>query len=274
VVGITKFNPNGSISAYGPWKADIDAHHLRNYGVAVPSWFAKSYTGGRGLALGAGIESGASKASFGPGLFAVDTPNEAFPTSHLLTTRALTFYPEEPHQQRLHRDAQYRVLNQNGVMLSQATDQFAPPRGGVGFWGSADYIRASTWIDLPDVQGVLFLGRLGYDNMWYGNTPLPTGIQDPCHCTKGQHASRYAARWFIYAPADLAKVASGQAASWQISPTEVFDPTLLFNVQLNCDKLVTGAAFDPETRTVYICAPAVDNARTGRLPVIHAFAVK
>ena len=53
-----------------------------------------------------------------------------------------------------------------------------------------------------------------------------------------------------------------------------FDPTLLFNVQLNCDKLVTGAAFDPETRTVYICAPQVDNAKSGRLPVIHAFAIK
>ena len=89
VVGITKFNPNGSISAFGPWKANVNAHCLRNYGVTVPSWFAQAYTGGRGLALGAGIESGASKASFGPGLFAVDTPNEAIPTSRPLTTRAL-----------------------------------------------------------------------------------------------------------------------------------------------------------------------------------------
>jgi len=274
VVGITKFNPDGSISAFGPWKADIDAHRLRNYGVAVPASFAQAYTGGRGLALGAGIESGASSASFGPSLFAVDTPNESLPTSHLLTTKALAFYPEEPYQQRLHRDAQYHVLNERGVALSQATYQFAPARAGVGYWGSADYIRASTWVDLPDVQGVMFFGRLGYDNMWYGNSPLPTGVQDPCHCTKGQHASRYAARWFFYAPADLAKVASGQIASWQVTPTEAVDPTLLFNVQLNCDKMVSGAAFDPETRTVYVCAPQADNAKGARLPVIHAFAIK
>ena len=274
VVGITQFNSDGSISAFGPWQANVNSHRLRNYGVAVPSWFASAYTGGRTLALGAGIESGASEASFGPGLFAVDTPTSRTPTSHVLTTRELSFYPEEPYQHRFHRDTQYEVLNSIGGILRQPDDQFAPPRDGVGYWGSADFIRASTWIDLPDVQGVMFFGRLGYDDMWYGNSPLPTGVQDPCHATKGQHASHYAARWFIYAPADLAKVATRQVSSWQITPTEVFDPTVLFNMELNCDKLITGAAFDPDTRTLYVCAPAVDNPTNSRLPVIYAFAIR
>src|SRR5581483_3442498 len=77
-----------------PWKVDVGQAQARNYMTAIPAWF-QGAVGGRTLAVGAGIESGSAGASFGPCLRAVDTPSESTPTSTVLTTVPLAFYPNQ-----------------------------------------------------------------------------------------------------------------------------------------------------------------------------------
>src|SRR5262249_39710509 len=66
VIGFTRFNADGTVTAFGPWLVDVGQARCRNYLTILPDWFAVMYTGGRQLAVGAGIESGSSNSSWGP----------------------------------------------------------------------------------------------------------------------------------------------------------------------------------------------------------------
>ncbi len=271
------FPSDGGTSAVGPWPVDVGQARVRNYLTAIPDWFAP-YVAGRKLAAGAGIESGSSNASWGPGLYAIDTPVAG--SSAPLTTAPLCFYPDtapdaDPFDRRLHRDPHYKpVHGTTGEPLTASTIQYPLPGNGEGYWTGSDYVRTACWIDTPDVTGVLFCGRLSYGSCWYGQPTLANGIQAACGDAKGENASRYEPRWFLYDPTSLALVATGQQPSWSVHPAEVFDPVKLMpNLQLSCPCLVNGACFDAETQSLYVCAPQVDRAAGAASPSLAIYRI-
>lgn len=248
--------------SFGPWFTTIHSQLTRDYMVSIPEWFAKAYTNGKSLGMGSGQRSGAAACSFGPCLVAVAWPER---TTTNMTKLAATPLVQYPMQHRCPRDADY---------LPRGEFMALPPRNGTGLWTSHDLVDACSWIDLPERHGVLFFGRLAQGNIWYGDDPDPkTGIDDPASNSRGEHAERYARRWWIYDPADLAKVASENMESWAIRPVECFDPGQMApNVNGDC----TGAAFDASTSTLYVCYPQTekpDFPGAGRRPVVHAWRV-
>jgi hypothetical protein len=269
VLGFTRFNADGTATAFGPWVIDVGQARARNYLTILPDWFAMRYTAGRRLAVGAGIESGSANASWGPCLYAIDMPSENTPAGMTLQSTPLVYYPAA---QRLTRAGDYDVLDGKGNRIFERRPLFWPPVGTVGFWTGADVLRAAEWIEGKSVRGMLFANRFAYEHVWYGKD-LP-GIKDPCHEAKGQRGSKYRAAWMIYDPNDLATVATGSAASWQIRPKEVFDPTRLCpSMQLNCDRVCTGLVFDASEGMLYAMCPQVEKTPAGPYPVLHQFKV-
>jgi len=177
-----------------------------------------------------------------------------------------------PADQRLTRAGDYDVLDGKGNRVFQRRPLFWPPVGNVGFWTGADVLRAAEWVEGKTVHGMLFANRFAYEHVWYGKD-LP-GIKDPCHEAKGQRGSKYRAAWIIYEPNDLARVATGGTASWQIRPKEVFDPTRLCPaMQLNCDHVATGLTFDPSDGMLYAMCPQVEKQPAGPYPVVYQFKI-
>ncbi|HLN27235.1 MAG TPA: hypothetical protein VK395_05785 [Gemmataceae bacterium] len=270
-LGFTRFNADGTATAFGPWLLDVGQARGRNYVTILPEWFANQYTGGRRLAVGAGIESGSSNSSWGPGLYAIDMPGEATPAGALLHSVPLVFYPQT---QRLIRPPDYDVLNEREQVLTTRSPLFWPTQGNLGYWTAADYVPSCTWIEGRTVRGVLFGNRFASEHVWYGKSPLASGIKDPCHEAKGQHGSQYRAAWLIYDANDLAAVAAGRMASSKIGPTEEFDPTKLApNMQLTCDKVCTGLVFDAGEGMLYAICPRVERLGSGPYPVVYQWKV-
>ncbi len=275
-----QFNADGTTSASGPWQVDVGQARVRNYLTALPDWFT-AYVGGRKLAAGAGLESGSANASWGPGLYAIDTPPLGSPNPVPLASMPLAFYPgtspdADSFNRRYRRDSNYTpVHGTTGEPLTASTIQYPLPTNGGGYWTGSDYIRTACWIDTPTSSGMLFCGRLSYGSCWYGNPTLANGIKAACGNAKGENASQYSPRWFLYDPVDLALVATGKQQSWQISPTEVFDPTtLLPGLKLGCHCLVNGACFDADTNNLYLCAPQVDTAAGSASPSLVIYKIQ
>jgi hypothetical protein len=260
VLGFTRFNADGTFATFGPWKVDIGQARARNYMTGIPSWFQAS-VGGRTLAIGAGLESGSGSGSWGPCLYAVDTPSETTPTSTVLTTVPLVFYPislNGSYNSRQRRDTACTPVSAQTGLPSAGSNQFPLPANGLGFWNGSDLIRSCAWVDTPTVTGVVFGGRLAYDYGWYGQPVLPNGIKAACGNAKGQNASRYENRCFIYNAGDLANVATGATQSYQVGPTEIFDIRTRFGAPMGCHRVPTGMAFDPDTKILYALFPQGD----------------
>lgn len=202
----------------------------------IPQWFANRYTGGKSLGAGfGGYFSIVNSASLGPALTAVSDPNTAFTNADrsALPNTPLLGYPASAPV-RCRRDPDYRT----------EYDQ-AQPVNGVGAWTWSDIIYGgATWIDLPDVHGLLFLAKVGQGRVWYEGSD--------------RHAERGSYAWFVYDPKDLALVATGAKKEWEIQPARSWlDKTL----PMPLDKqgwagdgfnMVGGCTFDVATRRLYV----------------------
>jgi Bacterial Ig-like domain (group 3)/Right handed beta helix region len=266
VLGFFQFASDSTGTAYGPWQVDAGSHLVRDYMVPIPLWF-QQYTSGYTLAMGAGLESGSIGSSWGPNLRAIVTPETSTPSTTVLTSIELVGYPELPFPQRYNRDPLYiPVDGTTGAILTTGNLQYELPSGGTGYWTGSDLMRGAAWIDNSFVSGLLVVGRLGYGDSWYGETPLENGISDTCINSKGEHSATYAARWFIYDPANLAKVAQGLIQDYQCPSASIIDPVAQWGLELPCRMLATGLAFDPTTNTLYAILYQADSAAGSATP--------
>ena len=119
------------------------------------------------------------------------------------------------------------------------------PSNGIGYWTWSDIIYgAGSWIDTPQLGGVLFIAKVGQGNVWYE--------------TSDRHAERGAFEWFVYDPKDVAAVATGAKQQWQIQPKyEWIDSVLQMPYDANGwsgDGLnqVGGVTFDSTTNRLYV----------------------
>ena len=127
------------------------------------------------------------------------------------------------------------------------TDNFdgCNPTSGIGHWTWADYLyQGGVWVDTADKSGLLFFPNIGNGRVWYETSTL--------------HAQRSSIWWFLYDPADLAKVASGQVSQSSIQPKSEWNanfPGLGASLPGWSDgpgNMVFGAAYDSSTKRLYI----------------------
>jgi len=126
------------------------------------------------------------------------------------------------------------------------------------------------WLSLPrgcvfpdGTDSVLFIGSHGAGEMYYGG-----GERDPANPYYGSHAYPYVFQVWAYDANDLAKVRRGEAEMDKIKPYSYWTFELP-NDPGRTDVKCGGAAFDPQTRRIYVSALRCD----GDAPLIHVFEV-
>ena len=155
---------------------------------------------------------------------------------------------------------------------------------GVGSWTQLDGIGSPTWIDLPDVHGVLFAGRLAAAHVWYrnagvGNLLCTHGQASPIDVTGPVSTDAYPV-FIIYDPADLNAVRAGQRVDYTVEPSSTVNAQTAFGMKtapitmMGSAKALGGSYFDAETRTLYVAAPQADATIPGLFnPLVHVFRV-
>jgi hypothetical protein len=130
--------------------------------------------------------------------------------------------------------------------------------------------RANDWFNLStmvrgvafpdDTRTVLFIGRHGTGPYCYGTGPE---CDDPAEPHQGTHAYPYQQQVWFYDANDLLAVKEGRLRPHDPRPYAVMRlPSSDEGVSSN---VVTGAAYDPRTRRLYVAAGASDQ------PVVHVF---
>ena len=126
------------------------------------------------------------------------------------------------------------------------------------------------WLSLPrgcvfpdGTDSVLFVGSHGAGEMYYGG-----GERDPANPYYGSHAYPYVFQVWAYDANDLAKVRRGEAQMDKIKPYSYWTFELP-NDPGRTDVKCGGAAFDAQTRRIYVSALRCD----GDAPLIHVFEV-
>jgi len=191
----------GRVSPLGAWRfSEVGCKANMGGVLEVPAWFADKYCTGQRLGAGFGgyfSIATVGPVSMGPSLTAFSPPS-AHPKGMMgaLEHTPLLGYPfnATPYTEptRAERDADYHTEFDGWN-----------PRAGVGYWSWSDWLwQGAVWVDTPTRHGLLYFPTLGNGRTWYETSTL--------HAEHSSHA------WFVYDPADLAKVAQKQLERWQI----------------------------------------------------------
>jgi hypothetical protein len=198
-------------------------------GVVPPEW--RALLGGPAL-TGLCCISIISRSSYGPAVSVFDP--DAVGTQNPVPSRLLVGYP----------DGQGKLgeWGGSGPLFNGATKM-----GGVAF-------PAGT-------RSVLFIGRHG-DNFCYGE-----GIRcnDPTDSSKGNHAYPYRHQVWAYDANDLLAVRQGDKKPWDVRPYATWT---LNDISTTGDARISGAAYDPGTRRVYVTANS-----GSAVPRVHVFLI-
>lgn len=234
----------------GPWT--LGGYHNQLTGgplFAVPADWAAAATGGQRLVAGLNIRQGVSSSSQGPAMFAYsDAGADVVPPGGALRATPLAYYP--------HADGQ------------GSTPDPVPP-GGAPLPGhlDTDGWTGATWIEAGDAAAVLVTGRRGSSNR-YGE-----GEPGDCDADKGYHGEPYRPAFLFYDPADLAAVAAGELAPWDVRPYAETDPAA--GLTPSCRWELSGATFDADHGLLYVMHTAADTVTSewDPYPVVHVFTV-
>jgi hypothetical protein len=207
----------------------------------IPQWFADAYTGLKRLGAGCGGYFSivyAGGVSMGPALAAFSPPTSSTPDRSSLAFTDLIGYPFTDvvygPPDRVHRDTDY----------SGGPDWLVwPAQNGIGYFTAGDGLyQAGTWIDLPDKHGVIYFPTISHGLIHYISSSIEGGGSENV--------------WFVYDPADLAKVAQGQKQQWEIQPSEwrgMYPGLSAGGAWRDMpSNMVTGVTFDPTTRRLYV----------------------
>lgn len=292
-LGASRLNADGSSNAYGPWRP------AGNSGKKGPWRCIRIGESPAGEFLCGGITamSGNHSVPWGPDLWAGQFPTPSTPAGFGA--------PDVPVQKHLTYPGMLGRIAPDGSFTGQVTsarrpgDYFFEPvfgnggvpteidprrNGGVGTWTQLDYVGGFNWIDLPDVHGVVFGGRLASGHVWYrnagqGNDLCTHGVAAPIQVTGPVSTDGYPFLQ-IYDPADLHAVRAGQKTDYTVNPASLINAEAAFGLKssaitsLGTAKVLNGMYLDPSTRKLYVCAPEADDALQGYYtPLVHVFQI-
>lgn len=256
VLGYTTFGAGAE--AFGPWHTNgaVHSQKVRGGTLLIPQSFADEYLGGRRLGVGfGGYYSIIGEGSMGPTLFAIDSPGATE-----LDPVALMDHPAS-----LARSSQWSVRPAN-YWIDPDLFWGVGPVDGVGRWAPGDTINgAAVWIDEPDVHGLLVAGQLGTGRIWYANG--------------GLHSDGDSPYWYLYDPADLAAVASGERSPESVQPKSMnavsYPSAAPYAAgDWTTTQRIAGMAYDSATRTVFVLQLFAQPSGGDWTPVVHAYRVE
>jgi hypothetical protein len=277
-IGMTDLRSGpASIVAYGPWRANVGVKHGSYWMVDMPDGT---------MGIGSGFTSGNIGSSWGPELwsgspFPGDNTPSGYGAPDLNVSKHYVGYEfaggDLASDGSLLSGHTLKSLQREGsyVWHPQGTVVDVDPlkNGGIGSFTDIDYVNSCAYINLPDKQGLFFAGNLGTGHVWYGNTTnCGHGLGNPCGGGQGPNASAFKSQFWIYDPAECARVVAGQKAP-NLMPTYAFDPSATIHpMQMGCTRSFGGLHFDAASRNLYIMAYQADVSTSGYpLPLIHVF---
>ncbi len=278
----------GGATAYGPWRPSGGGRRGPWRCIRLGE---HPVTGN--MLCGSILMSGNIRSPWGPDMWTGQFPNAGTPSGFgapdLPVQKYLTYYPVYGS---VNPDGSFngplKTMRRPGDYVFEPiagggfTEIDPTKNGGVGSWTSLDSVSSMNWIDLPDLQGVLFTGRLAAGHVWYRNTGVGNGVcthgmPSPIDITGPVSTDGYPA-FFIYNPADLDAVKAGQRVDYTVDPLHVVNAQSLYGTrtapitELGAAKTFGGTYFDAAARKLYVCAPAGDPTIGGLLnPLIHVF---
>lgn len=129
------------------------------------------------------------------------------------------------------------------------------------YWNNASEVRG---VVFPGgTRSVLFFGMHGTGTYCYGSG---TACGDPVDGDQGNHAYPYKHYVWAYDANDLVAVRNGQRAPESLQPYAVWSFETPFSGGTN---LIGGAAWDPNTRRIYLLGRLQD----GAYPLVHVYRV-
>ncbi len=238
----------GQVDAHGSWT--LGGYHNQLTGgplFTVPETWARAHTSGRRLGAGVNVRQGVSSSSQGPAMFAYATDDAVAPGGALPVT-ALAYYPHAG---------------------GQGSTPDPIPAGGAPLPGhlATDGWTGATWVSTGSSAAVLVTGRRGSEER-YGE-----GGPGDCNRDKGYHGEPYRPAFLFYDPADLARVAAGSLAPWDVRPYAEIDPSA--GLTPSCEWRLSGATFDAEHRLLYVIHTGADTSTSewDQYPVVHVYRV-
>ncbi len=286
------FQPNLSRPDFkGEWFVAADNPYAVNgYLFAIPQRWADKHVGGRMLATGRFRDGGWS--GLGPSLYAYRPwdPNTgaAPPSGAKLQSIKLLQYPNSRETESMDQALngyQHPDEWEGGAWIETAND-----RNAVLFAGTKS-IGTKYWYGFVNPKGPDQVCVHGPSVGEFPACRLASGQQCPpldlTECqghndSRGWWSTRFAARFILYDPADLAEVAAGRLKSWQPQPYAHLDlDQHLFH---NPDKIelamlgtgrqrrfrIGGVAYDQGNGYLYVLEPFADEAQ----PVVHVWRVR
>jgi hypothetical protein len=257
----------GKANAVGAWRTTNRSCKMAMGGILeIPQWFANQYCDGRRLGAGFGgyfsiaaqgpVSAGPALCAFNPSGLNATNHGSGLPVTDLVAYpfHANAYGPPD----RAHRDTDYRTEFDGWN-----------PKNGVGYWSWTDWLwQAAVWVDTPSVHGLLYFPILGNGRTWYETSTL--------------HAERASHWWYVYDPADLARVAQGKLEPWQAQAARTWKheyPGIQYPLPGWSDEpaqMIVGSTWDATAKRVYI---AVRHAWKGNDPretgtVVYAYQIK
>jgi len=209
-----------------------DAFHsakTSNYLFKAPEGFAAEHLDGKWLIAGNHRLSGSPGGAQGPSLYALAPWADGNPpaSGQNLDAVALVYYPW----------SLACTENDFGACLY-------PGYRVDDDWGGG------AWIEAGGKTGVLIAGRKGLGSNCYG---IPDIDCQPSLCAPdehGWHSDPYEPQILFYDPAEIAEVAAGTRAPWEVLPYEIYRP-LAEVFDPDCGRL-RGVAYDAVSRLIYV----------------------
>lgn len=285
-LGASQLNPSGAV-AFGPWRPSGD-------GKKGP-WRCLRITehpSGEML-CGSSLQSGNANAPWGPDMWVGAFPGQNTPAGlnapDLPITKYLTYYPMigkiNPDGSAAgpvvaaRRPGDY-FFEPSGGVLTQIDPQ---KNGGAGSWTELDRLGDATWIDLPDVHGVIFTGSFASGHVWYSTAlngfKCTHGVPSPVQIT-GPVSTDAWPFMIIYDPADLEAIRAGRRTDYTTDAAQVINADSKFGVvtagvaTVGSGRTLVGQYFDAATRKLYVAAPEADQTIPGYvLPLVHVFQI-
>lgn len=266
-------NPEVAHGAWGVHGGNSFWHSCQGGVLRVPQWFANQYLGGKTLALGMGgyysiVASGTSE---GPSLHALADPLDASAGQQQTCTPLVNYYNQGgqlPGRKAIRNANYFNGVDPQGGANNGPVSWDINPVSGQGYWTCGDWIwGAGCWVDTPTKSGMVFFPRMisGTYSYWTLN-------QDAIGSVKW--AGTECEIW-IYDPADLGAVATGQKNAWQIDATKQ-----AFTVPLwRKESRPTGCVFDPVDSVLYLMVQSNIQGSgglqdpAGTYPMVHAYQV-
>ncbi|MFP4522204.1 MAG: T9SS type A sorting domain-containing protein [Fibrobacterota bacterium] len=217
-----------NLNAKGPWHGGpVDSGFFKgtytgDYLFTAPKAWADSLLGGKYIIGGRSYGPGNHSQSSGPAMIAYGP--------YLNNDGAAP--------------APYTEIDAEILLMYPPLDTFFKDPEGNG-WGHCDKWQAGVWLTEGERSVVMFMGRRGLGETYYGN-----GRDFDCKSSKGYHCTPYEVQFLFYDPSEFGAVIRGEKSYKDVQPFAIYRPE--GEIWDACSPEIASVAYDRQNGHIYM----------------------